>query len=82
MTLDSDVADRLKELVKREDKPFKQVVNEILRRGMAGTDDEARPAFRVSPHRGGFIPGVDLLKLNQLVDELDTEDFVAESSAK
>lgn len=82
MTLDADVADRLRELVKREDKPFKQVVNETLRRGMSSGSNEIRAKFRVTPHKGGFVQGVDILKLNQLIDELDTEDFVVETYKK
>jgi hypothetical protein len=36
---------------------------------------KAEPAtFRVAPHRFGFHAGVDLDKLNQLVDELEAEE--------
>jgi hypothetical protein len=31
----------------------------------------------VQPHAGGFRPGIDPDKLNQLVDELEVGDFVA-----
>ena len=82
LTLDSDVADALKEQARREDKPFKQVVNDLLRRGMSlekGAGAKAKP-FRVKPHRGGFKPGVDLLKLNQLTDDLEVDDFVADKA--
>ncbi|MCE2424633.1 MAG: hypothetical protein J4F45_05955 [Pseudomonadales bacterium] len=35
-----------------------------------------RPPFKVASARRGFLPGVDPLKLNQLVDELEAEEFV------
>ena len=35
LTLDDDVADFLKSQSRLHDKPFKQLVNEVLRRGMA-----------------------------------------------
>ncbi len=35
LTLDPDVASALKERAKREDKPYKQVANDLLRLGMA-----------------------------------------------
>jgi len=79
LTLDPDVADALREQAERENIPFKQIVNELLRRGMAlekGQGAKRRP-FRVKPHRGGFRPGVDVLKLNQLADDLEVEAFVA-----
>jgi hypothetical protein len=33
----------------------------------------------VQPHAGGFRPGIDPGKLNQLVDELEVDDFVGEA---
>lgn len=78
LTLDPDVADQLKERAKREGKSFKDLVNDYLRRGMSAipSDQGDRPVFRVLPHRGGFRPGVDPAKLNQLSDELETDDFI------
>lgn len=78
LTLDPDVADQLKERAKHEGKSFKDLVNEYLRRGMSAipSDHNDRPVFRVEPHRGGFRPGVDYTKLNQLADELETDEFI------
>lgn len=74
LTLDDDLARRLKELAKRQGRPFKDVVNEILRRGLSN-QEVAEPAtpYRVDTFRGGFRAGVDPLKLNQLADELEAE---------
>ena len=80
LTLDDDVADFLKAQSRLHDKPFKQVVNEVLRRGMAPASRESRPPrFRVVPNRSRLVPGVDPLRLNQLNDQLEVEDFAAES---
>ena len=76
LTLDDDVADFLREQARLQSKPFKQVVNETLRRGMSPAAREDRPVFRVTPLRGGFRPGVDPLRLNQLNDELETQAFI------
>ena len=75
LTLDDDIADSLREQARLLDRPFKQVVNDALRRGMSPVVQEDRPVFRVVPLPGGFRPGVDLLKLNQLNDELETQAF-------
>ena len=75
LTLDNDIADSLREQARLLDRPFKQVVNDTLRRGMSPVVQEDRPVFRVVPLSGGFRPGVDLLKLNQLNDELETQAF-------
>lgn len=81
LTLDDDVADFLKTQCRLHEKPFKQVVNETLRRGMGpGAGAAERPRFRVEPIRSGFRPGVDPLRLNQLNDQLEADDFGSESS--
>jgi hypothetical protein len=76
LTLDDDLARRLKELAREGGRSFKEVTNEAIRRGLsAGTPqgDGARP-FRVKPKACGFRPGVDPHKLNQIYDDLEIED--------
>lgn len=78
LTLDDDLADELKQRAKLLDAPFSQVVNDTLRRGLAPEAPEDRPVFRVRPLRSGFRPGIDPMKLNQLNDQLEVEDFLEE----
>ena len=75
LTLDRDVAERLKKDIRRSGKSLKVTVNEALRLGLglAGKPPTA-PRYRVKPHAFGFKPGVDLDRLNQLVDELETDE--------
>lgn len=80
LTLDDDVADSLKEQARLLNMPFKRVVNDALRRGMSPGAPEDRPVFRVTPLSGDFRPGVDLLKLNQLNDELETDSFTGRNA--
>ena len=76
LTLDDDIADSLKELARLLNKPFKQVVNDALRRGISPSIGEApAPEYRVVPNRSGLTYGVDPLKLNQLNDQIEAEDF-------
>lgn len=61
----------LKEQNRLQDKPFKQVANETLRRGMAPQSPEPeQPRCRIDPNRSGLAPGVDPRRLNQLNDQL------------
>jgi hypothetical protein len=80
LTLEPDVAARLKQEIRRGGKSVKAVVNEALRLGLGLSGRPAYPPrFEVRPHAFGFKPGVHLDRMNQLVDELDAD--VAGSSA-
>jgi hypothetical protein len=74
LTLDADVARMLEEEAHRQRKPFKQVVNEAIRRGLAPRGSGKRPdAYRVRPHKTSLRPGIDPGALNRLADELEDE---------
>ena len=78
LTLDDDVADALRERARLLKIPFKQVVNDALRRGMSpGARKAPPPEYRVVPNHSGIISGIDPLKLNQINDQLDAEAFAA-----
>lgn len=68
LTLDDDLAEALKERARRADQSFNQVVNDTLRRGLSLVPGEAESGYEVRPHRSGFRPGVDPLRLNQIND--------------
>jgi hypothetical protein len=75
VTLDADVAKKLKDLQRLRKTSFKATLNDVLRSGLRRpATDEAEP-FTVEPHRGGFLPGIDPYKLNQLSDDLEAADF-------
>ena len=73
LTLDDDLAEVLKQRARQLDQPFKQVVNETLRRGLSPGTCEPLPTYRVKPHQSGFRPGIDPLRLNQLNDALQAD---------
>ena len=76
LTLDDDLAESLRERARLHDLPFKQVVNDTLRRGLSpAAGDAAPPRYRVVPNSSGLVPGVDPLKLNQVYDQLEAEAF-------
>ena len=77
LTLEPNVAARLKSEMRRTGKTLKAVVNDALERGLGlGGRTPALPRFVVRPHDFGFKPGIDLDRLNQLVDELDVDAAV------
>jgi hypothetical protein len=75
LTLDDDVARQLRERARRSGESFKEVVNSALRRGLRADKLPPRlPRFKVESRPCGFRHGVDVLRLNQLNDELEIED--------
>jgi hypothetical protein len=80
LTLDPDVAQKLKARTMQEKSTLKQVVNQALRRGLSVPEKGPRKPFRVIPYSMGVRPGIDIYKLNQLVSELETQDFVRKLS--
>ena len=77
LTLDDDVAAKLRELAQRSGRSFKDIVNDALRRGLStgAKPLEKSPAFKVRLRACGFRAGIDIGKLNQLVDDLELEKF-------
>jgi len=84
VTLEPDVAESLRAYVHESRTTFKVALNTLLRRGLAAGEPPGarRRKFVVEPHSGKFKAGVDLAKLNQLVDQLDVEEFLKKASVK
>lgn len=72
VTLDEDVAARLRSVMHRSGKSFKQALNEALRRGLAARNAVARrPAFRVKARDLGRLrAGVSLDDIGGLLGHL------------
>ena len=77
LTLDPDVAARLKTASQRSGRPFKVVVNDALRRGLAHSDEMSQAApFVVEAHDfGGARSGVNLDKIGALLAHLEGPDY-------
>jgi hypothetical protein len=82
LTLDPDIAQRLRQELASGKKSFKEVVNERLRLGFGLKKAKNRPPFRVKAHSSAYQPGIDPNKFNQLVDELEVEEFIRKSRSR
>jgi len=68
------VASAIKRRMRESKLTLKQAVNDVLRAGLVAGRDKSAAGFAVEPHACGFKPGIDLDRMNQLVDELEVED--------
>jgi hypothetical protein len=75
LTLEPDVALKLKKRMAAEKQSLKRVVNEALRAGLEANKPRTRTRFRVDPLNLKLKPGIDPNGLNHLLDELEAEEF-------
>ena len=73
LTLDDDVAVKLKTVSQRAGRPFHEIVNETLRRGLESRCATAeRRAFRVTARDlGDLKPGLSLDNIAGLIDHVE-----------
>ena len=73
LTLDDDVAAKLKAHVRKSGQSFRGLVNDLLRRGLATTGPKPAPRrFRVQARDLGTVrPGVQLDDIGGLLDQIE-----------
>jgi hypothetical protein len=73
LTLDEDVAVKLKAVARRSGRAFRDVVNDTLRRGLlTARPVSARLPFRVKARSlGGLRPGIDLDNIGELLERVE-----------
>lgn len=80
LTIEDRLARELKDLAHRSGKPFKVILNETLRAGLAARKSSARPKpYRVRPaSMGKVLGGIDLHKTLALADALEDLEILRE----
>ena len=73
LTLDDDVATKLRAEARRAGLPFRDVVNETLRRGLASRRAAAsREPFKIAPRDlGNLRPGLSLDNVAELIEQIE-----------
>jgi hypothetical protein len=73
LTLDDDVAAKLKSEARRAGRPFREIANETLRCGLASRDATApRQAFRITARDlGDLRPGLSLDDVAGLIEQAE-----------
>lgn len=79
LTLDPDVQQLLEQEALRSRRPFKQVVNEALRRGLTRATPRTRKVV-LAVHDSRLRPGYDPGGFNALADELEDAALLAKAS--
>ena len=81
LTIDDDLAGILQQQARELDRPFKEIVNTALRKGLAESMVGKPHTVIVRPHDfGDSKAGVDMNRLTQVVDELAVEDYLQKAA--
>lgn len=77
-TIGEDIAVRIQELRRRHGNSLRQVINRLLREELRRSrqSPHAKP-YRTKTHKLGLRPVFDAAGFNQLVDELEAEEYQA-----
>ena len=82
MTIEPDVAIEIERRRQAPGASMKRVINGLLRKGLRAEAETPPPApYRSETFDLHFRAGIDPLKLNQLVDELEVETFLEREAA-
>jgi predicted DNA-binding transcriptional regulator YafY len=76
ITLDPDLAAKLRALAHERGVPFTEILNDTLRRGLAPGADGARPPYRLASRRLGLRPGIDLEHTLRVAAELEDAETI------
>lgn len=71
LSLEEDVYRKLKSEMRRTGRPFKELVNDLLRRSLSQKEISPPRSFRVDARDMGLREGIDLSNIHQLLDDLD-----------
>jgi hypothetical protein len=72
LTLDDDVAAKLKAESRRAGRPFREIVNATLRRGLASRRVAQRQAFKIAARDlGNLKPGLSLDNVAELIEHAE-----------
>jgi len=76
LTLDPDVSEKIRQETSSGKTSLKKLINEKLRIGFGITPGKKSPKFTVKPHASDYCPGIDPLKFNRLLDDMEAEEFL------
>jgi plasmid stability protein len=72
ITLDDDVAERVKQQSRSHGKSFRETLNELLRAGLLAAETQPkRTKFRVKPFHSGYKPSLNLDCTEALLEYLE-----------
>jgi hypothetical protein len=83
VTLDPDTEELVRKQVRRQRGSFKKVLNDAIRMGLAPRMKQGKDSgLEVATFRSDYFPGIDRGRLQQLSDEMESEEFVKKQRSR
>jgi len=75
LPIDDDVIERARAVAAKLSTPFKTIINEALRAGLAQVEQPAiQRGYETKPHKMGLRPGRNLDNIQELLAQIEGED--------
>ena len=71
ITLEEDVAERIREHMRASKQGFKETVNDLIRKGLSFSAPSTRRPFQVKARPLGLRPGLSLDNIEDLLDQVE-----------
>lgn len=76
LSIADDILERARAVSAKLGRPFKAVVNEALRAGLDEVEKSAKQVrYKTSPHQMGLLQGRNLDNIQELLAQIEGEDF-------
>lgn len=83
VTLDPDTVEMVRKQVQRQRISFKKVLNNAIRMGLGSRSEQNKNSrVEVATFRSDYLPGVDRVRLQQLSDEMETDEFLGKQRSR
>ena len=76
LNISDALLEELRDHAKRTGRPMRQVVEDVLRRGLSSKNEPSHQRIKIKPFRLGLKPAYRGMSMNQLYDQLEAEDAV------
>ena len=76
VTLDPDLAEKLRSLARQRGVSFKEALNTALRRGLTGGAPSSKRPYRLASRPLGLRPGIDIDHALRLAGELEDAETI------
>ncbi len=71
LTLDDDLLEQVKLISKKDKKPFKVLINQVIRVGLQSFGSHKQKKFKTKPRSLGLQKGIEIDNIADVLDNLD-----------